>query len=116
MNEEELEIQLGKEIDMRNNAYKERNLCVALIADLAIGHGIPVGIKTHPEDDPEWDPEWMHILFMDLPTGQVSWHLHISEVENFPHIPPYTREWDGHTTEEKYQRVKDFIKIATTSS
>lgn len=103
--------ELGSKEDI-NKVYAERNLCVALIADLAKGHKINVGIKTHPQDDPDWDPEWMHILFIDLPiVGQISWHLHISEIENFPGLPEYQGTWDGHTTEEKYDRIKKFIYL-----
>jgi hypothetical protein len=104
--------QIAELLGQKDKAYAERNLCVALVACIARWHGYTVGIKTHPQDDPEWDPEWMHILFIDLPTGQVSWHLHISEVENFPDIPVYQGTWDGHTTEEKYDRVKKLVRLA----
>jgi hypothetical protein len=103
-------------IAQKDKAYAERNLCVALIASYAQWFGHHVGIKTHQEGDTEWDPEWMHVLFIDLPTGQVSWHLHVSEIGNFPGIGPYIGEWDGHTTEEKYQRVKDFIHLGKTAT
>ena len=44
-------------------------------------------------------------MYVDLPTGQVSWHFHDSQAYLFDDLPPYTKQWDGHNTEEKYRRV-----------
>lgn len=52
----------------------------------AIGH--EVGIRIDP-DEPEWP-----VMYIELPTGQVSWHM-----------PQHDKEWDGHTTEQKYERI-----------
>ncbi len=109
-----IENQLNQEIDTRNKAYTERNLCVALIAQYAKSVGHKVGIKEHQGED--WEDEWRNVLFIDLPTGQVSWHLHKDELVNFPGIGPYTGEWDGHDTEGKYRRVKAFIHLMNATS
>jgi hypothetical protein len=103
--EELLKVVQGHKATTLNNAYAERNLCVALIADYAqwVGHGVWMKI------DPNEEAGWQHIIFIDLPTGQVSWHLQDSELENFPGIPEWPIEWDGHTTEEKYKRIQKFI-------
>jgi len=100
---------ISQEIDTRNKAYAERNMCIALIARLAEMLGYNVGMKRHEGED--WEDDWRHVIFIDLPTGQLSWHLHDSEMENFPGIVPYLKEWDGHTTEEKYQRIAAFIHL-----
>jgi len=89
----------------KNAAYTERNMCVALIARLAEMLGYKVGIKV----DPNEEAGWQHIIFIDLPNGQLSWHIHDSELENFPGLPEYIAAWDGHTTEEKYQRIAAFL-------
>lgn len=104
---QELQAQLEQETQKRNQAYTERNLCVALVAQLARQLGHTVGIKQHEGE--EWEDDWRTVLFIDLPTGQVSWHLHQSELGNFPGLPEYTGSWDGHTTLEKYERVRRFI-------
>ena len=96
-----------------DSVYQERNLCVALITRLAEMLGYRAGIKEHQGE--EWEDDWRNVLFIDLPTGQVSWHLHVSELENFPGLPRYLGEWDGHTTEEKYERVKKFIHLGESS-
>lgn len=100
--EEELAKQLTK-------VYAERNICVALLANYAQRFGHLVGIRAH-EGTEEWDNEWRHVLFIDLPTGQISWHLHDSELVNFPNVPIYGGKWDGHTTEEKHKRMLVYIQ------
>jgi hypothetical protein len=84
--------------EQTNSAYTERNRLVALIASL-----YPSGIKK--TDIPGWDEEWHGCVYIDLPTGQASWHYHDSEAWMFRHLPRYEAEWDGHTTDEKYDRV-----------
>lgn len=80
-----------------NAVYTERNMCISLIVRMAMVLGIPTGVKT--------DPEWP-IVFVDLPNGQVSWHIPYEEFYKFfPGMEVYQGEWDGHTTEEKYNRV-----------
>jgi hypothetical protein len=114
MNDEELSKQLDQEIQMRNNAYTERNMCVALLAQYAQWFGHHVGIKEHQGE--AWDDEWRNVLFIDLPTGQVSWHLKKSELVNFPGIGTYEGQWDGHDTEEKYKRVEKLIHLGKDPS
>ena len=92
-----------------NEVYKERDLCVALIASYAQWFGHRVGMGKHVGES--WEDDWRNILFINLPTGQVSWHIHDSEVENFPDIQPYLGVWDGHTTEEKYKRIQKYIHL-----
>ncbi len=90
----------------KNQAYSERNKCVVAMASMAQRLGHTVGIAYHDPNDEAWDPEWRTILVIELPTGQVTWHLHDSEKEllsQFQELPDH--EWDGHTTEEKYKRL-----------
>jgi hypothetical protein len=81
-----------------------------LINDLEAQTWFRCGIGRHPEEDKNWDREWMHIVYVDLPDGQVSWHIHDSELYLFAHLPPYVGEYDGHTTELKYRRLEQFGK------
>lgn len=61
---------------------------------LALECGYAGGVRLDPAQ-----PEWP-VVYLDLPTGQVSWHM-----------PQYGQEFDGHTTEQKYRRVRDFIAL-----
>ena len=97
----------GQLMSAKDSAYTERNRCVAAIARLALANGWRAGLGSHQGDDLTWDPEWRTIVFIDLPAGQVSWHLHDSEVALFEGLPPYPGFWDGHTTEEKYARLAE---------
>jgi hypothetical protein len=81
-----------------NSVYTERNRLVSFIASM-----FPSGIKE--TDIPGWDKEWHGCVYIDLPNGQASWHYHESEAHMFAHLLRYEGEWDGHTTEEKYNRV-----------
>jgi len=46
------------------------------------------------------------VVYVELPTGQVSWHVQESELSLFSHAyRDIGNPWDGHTTEEKYARL-----------
>ena len=85
----------------KDGAYRERDACVALIAKLAASMGWRVGMARH---EGEWEDDWRWIVYIDLPTGQVSWHIHDSEREWFD-FPEYPAKWDGHSMYEKYDRM-----------
>lgn len=89
---------LAEATTAKDAAYRERNQLVALLARL-----YPSGIAQTPIEG--WDPAWHGCVYIDLPTGQASWHFHTSEAHLFADLPPYAGSWDGHTTEEKYRRV-----------
>ena len=88
-----------------DDAYLDRNMAVQALALLAQQVGYTVGIKEDPEE-----PEWP-ILFIDLPTGQVSWHLPRHQIiPLWPYLWTYDKEWDGHDLEEKRIRLHKFIE------
>jgi hypothetical protein len=89
----------------KDGAYAERDQCVALIAKMALALGWPVGLGRHDEADESWDRGWLNIIFVELPTGQCSWHVHDGEMHLFENLPKYDKTWDGHSTEEKYSRM-----------
>lgn len=68
--------------------YDKRYRCLLEALIFATSAGVPSGIRLDPEE-----PEWP-VMFFELPTGQVSWHL-----------PQHVRPWDGHTNEEKHDRI-----------
>lgn len=79
-------------------AYRERNQLVAALSKV-----FPSVLA--PATDAE--PGWSTVVMIQLPTGQVSWHIKDSEIpEFFSHLVRDTNAtWDGHTTEEKYRRL-----------
>lgn len=84
--------------ESKDRAYEERNRLVALLASLW-----PSGVAV--TDIPGWDSEWHGCVYIDSPHGQLSWHFHDTQRHLFEHLPPYQKIWDGHTTEEKYERI-----------
>lgn len=84
--------------EQRDGAYRERNQVVAALARL-----FPSGIAKTAI--PGWDKAWHGCVYIDLPTGQVSWHFHDSDAALFDGLPPYAKPWDGHDTPEKYRRL-----------
>lgn len=82
----------------KNDAYCERNQVVAALAKC-----FPSGVaKTEIEG---WLEDWHGCVYIDLPTGQVSWHFHDSQAHFFNGLPKYQGKWDGHDTSEKYRRL-----------
>lgn len=82
----------------KDAAYLERNQVVAALAS-----AFPSGITRTAI--PGWSDDWHGCVYIDLPTGQASWHYHDSHAHLFAHLPLYTKPWDGHTTEQKYERL-----------
>lgn len=88
-----------------NAVYAERDMCIALIARMALRLGLCAGIGRHVGEG--WDDDWRHIIFVELPAGQVSWHIHDSELPLFSFLDGHCAAWDGHDTAEKYRRVRE---------
>lgn len=89
----------------KDGAYSERNKILSLFAVLAWRFGWKVGVGLHPITDTTWEKDWRNILFINLPTGQASWHFHDSEKHLLSGLPDYHDKWDGHSTPEKYKRL-----------
>jgi len=87
--------------EMLTEVYADRNRVVQLAAMLAEKLGYRVGLRVDP-DEPDWP-----VLFLDLPTGQISWHL--SPGDAYPVWDLYEGEWDGHTNEDKAERIYRFV-------
>ena len=95
------EEELAEMTERKDAAYFERNQVVAALAKC-----FP-SIVTQTEI-PGWSPEWHGCVYIQLPTGQVSWHFHESQEYLFAELPRKGAGWDGwdgHDTDEKYRRV-----------
>ncbi|MBM0201869.1 hypothetical protein JNW90_01200 [Micromonospora sp. STR1s_5] len=75
-------------------AYVQRNGLIWSALALAHEAGIPAGVGHDPTDP---HPVVVHI---ELPTGQVSWHL-----------PAHVAGWDGHSTTTTYARALAFVDL-----
>ena len=95
--------------DKLDSVYRERNQLVA-----ALSKHYPSFIGKHDGD--HWEAAWL-IVFIELPTGQVSWHTHASDLDLFEHLERRDENpWDGHTTEEKYDRLAQLPNVSEVHS
>ena len=84
----------------KNAVYAERDQLVSLATIL-----YPSCLTRHQPEDDDWENDWRWVVIIELPTGQVSWHIHDSELPWFEHLPKDLYKWDGHSTQEKYERI-----------
>lgn len=88
------------EMERVERLYAERNACVVAIVRLARNAGHRAGLRVDLEQ-----PEWP-VVSVELPTGQVSWHLPASLIaDELPELEPHAQSWDGHDSAEKYRRL-----------
>lgn len=80
-------------IEQHDADYAVRNPLIYEALYLAQKCGYPAGIRLDP-DDPTWP-----VVYLELPTGQVSWH-----------IPEHVNLWDGHSTSKKYRRIQKWLR------
>ena len=110
-NADEAEARIAELEKQKDRAYQERNRLVA-----ALTYIFPnCSLGLHPAESTEWDADWRNIVYIETPHGQLSWHIHDSELPLFSHLPRSNVQWDGHTTEEKYNRLarcsmEDFLR------
>ena len=83
-----------REIERHDTDYEKRYDLVLDALSQARNAGYAAGIRLDPAD-----PEWP-VVYIELPTGQVSWHL-----------PQHPQPWDGHDTPEKYRRCRAFGQL-----
>ncbi len=83
-----------------DEAYLGRNLAVQVLAVMARHLGYNVGVKN-------WNVEWP-ILYVDPPTGQVSWYIPKEEITAY--FRDYSGDWDGHSVNEKRNRLMRFLE------
>lgn len=90
--------------DDRDRAYRERAQLLAHFAAL-----YPSRLAYSDWDNPEWP-----VLTVETPAGQMSWHINPSDADLFRHVHgdnQLVRDWDGHTTAEKYERLRHLTNI-----
>ena len=82
----------------RDAAYDERMHLVAALARL-----FPSGIRD--TTTPGWTPDWKGCVYIDLPSGQISYHYHTRHEALFSSLPAYVSPWDMHTKDDVHARL-----------
>lgn len=101
--------------DRLSDVYADRNVASVGFAE-AIRLLNAEGYESYrsgwhpPAEDDDADADEWAIVWVQLPTGQATWHVPRRLVES-SHLP-YTRlVWDGHDRTEKNERVRRFAGI-----
>jgi len=100
------ELEEGMRVAMKekDGAYFERNNLVAALARL-----YPSGIRK--TNILGWEEDWHGCCFVDLPTGQISYHYHDNHAYLFKDLPSYEKEWDGHEKETVHKRLANLSHL-----
>ncbi len=97
-----------------DEVYAERNQVIACFARACHLLGMRAWLGTDPEAAKEIPAEWGPVVFIELPTGQVSWHIRSDEVPMFSFLmsvdagsaaDPVAWAWDGHDAGIKFDRL-----------
>lgn len=83
-------------IEQHDTDYAVRYGLILEAMYLAHRLGYWVGYGIDDKEDPELDG-FRTVAYLQLPTGQLSWHM-----------PEHAYPWDGHSTEQKYQRAREW--------
>jgi len=94
-------------------AGHERAIALHALAALAVVLQYPMSLGY---DSKQPDPRWQTLLFIELPTGQVSWHIHKDDLPLFDSLPQNQIIWDGHTREERDTRIQNHFTQCLLSS
>lgn len=85
-----------RQISEHDTDYDVRYRLVLDALARAVALGYPAGIGWDVNPDPELDG-FRAVVYIELPTGQVSWHM-----------PEHPAPWDGHSTGEKHERIRAY--------
>jgi len=83
--------------------YAERNLLLALLS-----HHYPAFISRTNENG--WDDDWRWSCYLTLPTGQINFHIHDSQLMLFQHLPVKMEGWDGADKKEVLIRLDTLVR------
>lgn len=84
------------------SVYRERAHLVAFLTTVYPS----VGAYNDPVE-----PEFC-IVYVETPAGQMSWHICPDDMDLFEGLPLVdSHVWDGHSTEEKYRRLRNYTQI-----
>lgn len=89
--------------------YSLRDLYLLAAVDVALECGYRAGFAW--DDNPDALDNFRLLAYIDLPTGQCAWHRPNGAwtADQLPK-PYYTAPRDGHTTEEKYERIRAYVE------
>ena len=96
----------GNRLAEENANLKKKNaIMVAVLAKI-----YPSLISWHKQSETGVDHRSGEVVYIQLPTGQISWHIRDGDEYLFDGIQRVAvSPWDGHGEEEKWSRIIKFI-------
>lgn len=103
----QLEDLVSKLKDGLNTAYRERSELLLFLSKV---------LPSHTAYDEQGDEGFKGLLCAHGPAGQMAWHIADAERKLFDHLPFELAHYDGHSTLEKYNRLREITwqDFATT--
>lgn len=105
---------LRKDLDaVRGEANRQRAECARHLADRSLTAALltrmagALGLHACLARDESAEPGWKHVVYVELPAGQVSWRVRDEELSLFSHMMVEPCEWDGHTRDERDGRMRE---------
>ena len=82
--------------------YNERDRLIALLSTF---------YHSYLSYDKDGEEGFRNVVYIETDAGQLSWHIADNELPLFSHLPKADNKWDGHSTETKYKRVEELVKL-----
>jgi hypothetical protein len=86
---------------MSDSVYRERARLVAHLAAI-----YPSAMDYSDPSEPDWA-----VVIIKTSEGQMSWHIAPDDIDLFDHVDRSMWTWDGHSTEQKYERLARLTRI-----
>lgn len=93
----------------KDQAYLERNHLVAALSRL-----YPSGIRKTNING--WSEDWLGCVYIDLPSGQISYHYHDRQAYLFERLPAYQWAYDLHDKDDVHERLSKVSLASYTSA
>ena len=106
---------MSDESDSKDEAYLERDLAVlGMIRVIRDGRSALTATENQFDygyrHDENYDSEdWVVVWIEHEEFGQMGWHMKRSRVDNVDWLKYKEKEYDGHSREEKLERLKELI-------
>jgi hypothetical protein len=107
----DLRRQLDVALDATVDAFRQRDMCLSLLARMAVTLGLEVYLALDARQHE--DGGFRHVLGIELPSGRVGFHVHDDELGMFSFLTIEPRQWEDCDGDENWRRVLEPGKLLT---
>lgn len=99
---------IGEELSVFEENESLKKEVALLVATLARSH--PACVAYHAQHESGYDHMTGEVVYISLPTGQVSWHIRDCDESLFKEVPRVAASpWDGHDSNVKWERISKYL-------